>query len=45
MRIDDNGLYNFILDNNPAEDLQVIFEHNAQTIRSQPSLLAQERRK
>lgn len=42
MRIDDNGLYNFILDNNPADDLQAIFEHNAQTIRSQPSLLAQE---
>lgn len=42
MRIDDNGLYSFILDNNPAEDLQTIFEHNALAIRSKPWLLAQE---
>ncbi len=42
MRIDNNGVYNFILNNNPAADLQAIFEHNAQAIRNQPSLLAQE---
>jgi Viral enhancin protein. len=42
IRIDDNGVYNFILNNNPAADLQAIFEHNAQAIRTQPSLLAQE---
>lgn len=33
LRIDDNGLYNFMLNNNPAEDLQAIFQHNAQRIR------------
>lgn len=42
MRIDESGLYNFILDNNPAEDLLAIFEHDAQAMRNQPSLLAQE---
>lgn len=42
MRIDDNGLYNFILGNSPADDLEAIFEHNALAIRTQPSLLAQE---
>ncbi|MBA7932104.1 viral enhancin protein [Klebsiella sp. RHBSTW-00215] len=42
LRIDDNGLYNFILNNNPEEDLLATFHQQAQKIRNQPSLLAQE---
>lgn len=42
LRIDNNGLYNFLLNNNPADDLQAIFRQCAQQIRSQPSLRAQE---
>jgi hypothetical protein len=42
MRLDSEGLYNFILNNNPAEDLLSSFRYHAQQIRNQPLLLAQD---
>lgn len=41
LRIDDNGVYNFILNNNPADDLIMMFRQNAQHIRDNASLRAQ----
>lgn len=41
LRIDENGVYNFIINNNPSDDLLTMFRHVAQQIRDNASLRAQ----
>lgn len=40
LRLDESGPYNFMLNNNPAEDLQTLFKHQAEQLRSEAALLA-----